>query len=403
MFENSEKTEKKEKVVRHYDYSLLFLTIFFVGLGLIFVYSSSAYSASLTRNNSLYYLERQGLYAIFGVIIMLIISRIDYSLYIKPLTRLNFRPIYLLYGGCLVLQALTLIPGIGVERGGARRWIEIPKIGQFQPSELSKIAVIVFFAFIAALAPKALNYFSGFIRATVYALPFIVLIAVEDLSTAIVIAGIYFIICFVTSKKIWYFVLVFVLGAGAGTAYIFLGKSFRTDRIEAWLNVDTSEAAYQIRRGLYAISSGDFMGKGLGQSSMKLGNVPEAHNDMIFSIICEELGLVGAIAIILLYVLLLWRIFVVAVNASELFGSLLCVGVFTHISLQLVMNVAVVTNSIPATGIALPFISYGGTALVMTLCEIGMVLAVSYNIGCPSKVTVLKNKKKKDETENEGA
>lgn len=414
MVRENATTENKRKRENAYDYSLLFLTVLFVVLGLVFIYSSSSYSATLKMSDGLYYLKRQAAFGAFGIVVMLIISRIPYPLYIMPVSGQadtksrpytadseqstnrrksgrKFRAVYLLYFLCLCLQIITLIPGIGVVRNGARRWIEIPKIGQFQPSELTKIGMIVFMAFLASIAPKALNYVGGFIRATIYAIPLILLVAAEDFSTALVIAGIFFIICFVASKKYWFFIAFCVIGAAAGALYIYFGEGFREARIEAWLNVDTSEKAYQIRRGLYAISSGGFMGKGLGQSSMKLGFVPESHNDMIFSIICEELGLVGAILIILLYILLLWRIFVVAVNAPDLFGSLLCVGVFAHISLQLILNIAVVTNTVPATGIALPFISYGGTSLVLLLCEIGMVLSVSYNIGNPDFARFLKS------------
>ncbi|MBP5248732.1 MAG: FtsW/RodA/SpoVE family cell cycle protein [Lachnospiraceae bacterium] len=376
-------TKKSGSVFRAYDYSLLFLTVFLVGLGCVFVYSSSSYTASLstiTGFDGTYYLKRQGLFGAFGILVMVLISRIDYKLYTKPFPKFRFRAIYLLYIICVALQVLVFVPGIGTERGGAKRWILIPYIGTFQPSEVTKICVIVFVAFIAALAPKALNYFGGFIRAFIYTLPFILLVGKEDLSTAVVIAGIFFVICFVASKKYVYFVVTVILALGAIAGYIFLGDSFRADRIEAWRNVDTSAVAYQIRRGLYAISSGGFIGKGLGNGSMKLGYVPESHNDMIFSIICEELGVFGAISIILLFILLLWRILVVALNAPDLFGSLLCVGVFAHIALQVVMNIAVVTNSVPATGIALPFISYGGTSLVLLLCEVGMVLSVSYRI-----------------------
>lgn len=378
-----ERAEGAVKKTRAYDYSLLFLTIFLVCLGAVFVYSSSSYTASLSKvtgYDGSYYLKRQCIFGLFGIAMMIFVSRIDYRLYIKPLRFLKIRPIFLLYILSLILQVLVFVPGIGTERGGAKRWILIPFVGTFQPSEISKICIIILIACIASLAPKSLNKFTGFLRAAIYALPIIVLVAKEDLSTALVIAGVFFVICFVASKKYLYFIVMVALAAGAVVLYIIYGAGFRGERIEAWQNVDTSAAAYQIRRGLYAISSGGVFGKGLGNSSMKLGYVPESHNDMIFSIICEELGVFGAIAIILLFLLLLWRIMVVALNASDLFGSMLSVGVMAHIALQVLLNIAVVTNSVPATGIALPFISYGGTSLVLLLCEVGMVLSVSYNI-----------------------
>ena len=153
--------------------------------------------------------------------------------------------------------------------------------------------------------------------------------------------------------------------------------AYRMDRIEAWLNVETSEYAYQTRQALYAIGSGGVFGKGLGRSVQKLSYVPEAHNDMIFSIICEELGLFGAIAIILLFILLLWRCMMIANNVPDLFGALIVVGVMAQIGLQVIINIGVVTNTLPNTGIPLPFISYGGTSAIFLLCEIGLVLNVS--------------------------
>ncbi len=354
------------------------LTIFLVGLGLVFLYSTSSYTATQKFGNPAYYLKRQGSFAVIGVIAMVIISGIDYKMYIDKLRFFNIRPIYLLYLLSLFLQTIVLF--VGEDIYGAKRWIEIPKIGSFQPSEVTKICVIIFTAFICYMAPKRLNSIMGFIRAGIYIAPLALLVGLEDLSTALVIMGTFFLICFITSKRVWYFVLTVLMGIGAVAGYIFLGESFRASRISGWLDVDNSPYGYQIRRGLYAISSGGLTGKGLGESSMKMGYVPESHNDMIFSIICEELGIVGAICIIFLYVLLIWRIYIVAFHARDLFGSLLCVGVMAHISIQLLMNIAVVTNSMPATGIALPFISYGGTSLVLLLCEIGMVLSVSFHI-----------------------
>lgn len=156
--------------------------------------------------------------------------------------------------------------------------------------------------------------------------------------------------------------------------------AYRMNRIEAWLNVETSEYGYQTRQALYAIGSGGVFGKGLGRSVQKLSYVPEAHNDMIFSIICEELGLFGAIAIILLFLLLLWRCMIIANNAPDLYGALMVVGVMAQIGLQVIINIGVVTNTLPNTGIPLPFISYGGTSVAIILCEVGLVLSVSRSI-----------------------
>ena len=152
------------------------------------------------------------------------------------------------------------------------------------------------------------------------------------------------------------------------------------ERFAVWQNVETHPKGYQILQGLYAIASGGIFGKGLGESMQKLGFIPESHNDMIFSVICEELGLFGAVALILIFVLLIWRIFVIAINAPDLFGGLIATGVLVHIAAQVIINIAVVTNSIPSTGIPLPFISYGGTSIAILLVEMGIVLSVSNQI-----------------------
>lgn len=364
---------------RSYDFSLLIITLFLVAIGLVVVYSTSSYTGMKKFSDPAKFLKRQGLSAALGIVTMFIISLVDYRIYIVQIRKFfNVRLVYGLYLLSLGLQGIVLL--IGDEVYGAKRWIDLPVIGSFQPSELSKICVIIWIAFMCSRKPKKMNSLFGLFCATFWLLPVILLVAKEDLSTAIVMFAIMFVVCFVTSRKWWMFIATGVLSAGAAAAYIFLGKGFRTQRIEAWLNVDTDPGALQIRRGLYAISSGGLLGKGLGESSMKLGYVPEAHNDMIFSIICEEHGLLGAVVLILVFVLLLWRIYAVAVNAPDLFGTLLCVGVMTHIGIQLIMNIAVVTNVIPCTGIALPFISYGGTSLIFLLCEIGIVLSVSFRI-----------------------
>lgn len=380
--ETTVKTENEVKVRHAYDYSLLFLTIFLVGLGLVFVYSSSSYTAikfEKYEHDPVYFLRKQLLAAGVGIVAMLIVSRINYNVYKEPYTRKKIRLIYFLYVICIGLQ-LLVYSSLGENINGKSRWIRIDPIGTLQPSEVSKICLIVLTAFIVSIAPKAQSTLWGYIKTIIYAAPLIVLVAIEDLSTSIVMAGIVFVSCFIASTKVWQYIVSAVLAIAAVFVYIMRGDGFRSVRIVAWLNVETDENAEQIRNGLYAISSGGLTGKGLGQSSMKLGFVPEAYNDMIFSIICEEIGLIGAVAIILLFLLILWRIAVVACNAPDLFGTFLCIGVMSHIAIQLIMNIMVVTSLLPATGIALPFISYGGTSLVLLLCEIGMVLSVSYRI-----------------------
>lgn len=375
----AEQTREKEiKKYRAYDYSLLFLTIFLVCFGLVMIYSTSSYHATKYYNDPTLFLRKQGIFALMGIPVMIVISKIDYHFYIRKFPVLRIRPIYLFYLLCVALQVLVII--LGDEIKGAKRWLEIPGIGSFQPSELTKICVILLTAYIAYIAPKRLDTIWGFFRVLVYAAPLLGLVAAENLSTAIILCGIFVVICFVTSRKKGYFIICGILFVGAVAAFILLGESFRGERIDAWINVETHPKGYQTLQGLYAIASGGVWGKGLGESVQKLGFIPESHNDMIFSVICEELGLFGAIAVILLFVLLLWRLFVVAVNAPDLYGSLISVGVMTHIALQVLINIAVVTNSIPATGIPLPFVSYGGTSLMVLLMEMGIVLGVSGQI-----------------------
>ena len=366
------------RVQRAYDFSLLFLTFFLVCFGLVMIYSTSSYNAVKFYGDATFFLKKQMFFAIFGMVIMVVVSKIDYRYLTHRFKILIFRPVIWLYFLCLALQIIVLV--VGEEIKGAKRWIEIPGIGSFQPSELTKICIVLLTAYLASRAPKMLNKFMGFVGVLFRVLPLIFLVVIENLSTAIVLSGIVFVICFVTSKKKGYFFVAIGLGIAAVVAVFVFGEGFRMERINAWLNVETHPLGYQTLQGLYAISSGGILGKGLGNSVQKLGFIPESHNDMIFSVICEELGLAGAIAILLLFLLLLWRLFVIAVNAPDLFGSLIAVGVMTHIAVQVIINVAVVTNTMPSTGIPLPFISYGGSSLVALLFEMGIALGVSNQI-----------------------
>lgn len=372
------KTEYKPQT--YYDYSLLFITLILVCIGLVMIYSTSSYYAVKQKfGDAAYFFKRQLVSAVIGTVVMIIVSKIDYFFYIKGIgKKYKMNLLFLAYLVCIAPQVYVLF--FGKEVKGAKRWIEIPVLGTFQPSELTKICIILLVAYIVYSAPKRLDTVFGFIRVLIYVAPLLGLVAAENLSTAIIIAGITFIVCFVVARRKGYFFIAGILGVAAVACYIFLGEAFRGERFDAWLNVETHPKGYQILQGLYAIASGGLWGKGLGQSMQKLGFIPESHNDIIFSVICEELGIVGALAIILLYVLLLWRLFVVAVNARDLFGSLICVGIMVHIAMQVLINIAVVTNTIPSTGVPLPFISYGGTSLVVLMAEMGIALSVSNRI-----------------------
>ena len=352
--------------------------VFLAGFGLVMIYSASAYRGMVRFHDSMHFLKRQGLCVFLGFAAMIGLSKIDYRIFAKPLIKKTAINLSLLaYLGCVGLQALVLV--IGEEYNGAKRWIQLPVIGSFQPSELSKVATVLFVAYIVSIAPKRLDKFSGFVRVMLYMAPLLALIAKENLSSAIIVGVIIVAICFVASRKKLYYFVVGGAGIAGILAYIHF-VAYRAERVEIWRNIETHPKGLQILQGLYAISAGGLFGTGLGQSMQKLGAIPEAYNDMIFTIICEELGVFGAIIVITLFVLLLWRMFVIAISSPDLFGGLICTGVMAQIAVQVIINIAVVTNTIPSTGIPLPFISYGGTSVAILLAEIGLVLSVSNQI-----------------------
>lgn len=355
----------------YYDFQLLFLVIFMVFLGLVMVYSTSSYTSELKTGSAFFYLKRQGIFAALGIVAMLVFARIDYHIWKR------FAVIFML--GIIGLLFLVII--IGTASHGATRWIQIGPV-QFQPSELAKLAIILYTAYMASIKSIRIGEIRILVKVAALPLVAVALIASENLSTAIICAAIAFMIIFVTSPKFWQFV-----AAGIAVALLLgiflLVASYRLERIKIWRNPENYEKGYQTLQSLYAIGSGGIFGKGLGQSIQKLGFIPESHNDMIFSVVCEELGLFGAACVIALFVMLIWRCVVIAMSAPDLFGALIVVGVITHIAVQVIVNIAVVTNSIPPTGVPLPFISYGGTALACLLAELGLVLSVASRIRIP--------------------
>lgn len=369
--------KKRKKFFNSYfDYTLLFVTIFLVIFGLVMVYSSSSFMAQRNYDDPMKYFNGQLRAAILGFVAIILVSRIDYRFYTKKVLKLTL--IEWLYILCIVLQTAVLF--IGSESHGKSRWINLGPIS-FQPSEIAKIAIILLVAYYISKNPTRMYRFDGTMAIIALNAPLIALVVVGNLSTAIIMSVIVVALCFVTNKKYLPFILLGAFLVCVGVVVImFFSDPYRMERIYIWQNIETHEKGYQIRQGLYAIASGGLFGKGLGESMQKLGAIPEVQNDMIFVVICEELGIVGAIAVILLFILLLYRIFVIAINAPDLFGSLIATGVFTHIAVQVIINIAVVTNTIPSTGIPLPFISYGGTSLSILLAEIGLVLSVSNRI-----------------------
>ncbi len=246
----------------------------------------------------------------------------------------------------------------------------------FQPSEFAKVALIFFLACLVTKNVKKMGKISTLVKVMLPVLPIVGLVGASNLSTAIIILGIAAVLIFVASPKYAQFIWMGLAAVGFMTIFLAL-ESYRLERIAIWRNPEKYEKGYQTLQGLYAIGSGGLFGRGLGESVQKLGFLPEAQNDMIFSIVCEELGLVGAGMIVLLFLILIWRFFVIAVRAKDLLGALIASGAMAHMMIQVILNIAVVTNSIPNTGITLPFISYGGTSVLFLLLEMGLVLSVS--------------------------
>ncbi len=367
----SDRPIKKERTTKYFDYSLLFLVIFLLGFGLVMLYSVSAYEAQSEFGDATYYLRHQARNIAIGLVFMAIASRIPYQFW-KKIWVSRF-----VYAVSFLLCAAVIV--VGSDANGSQRWLKIGPI-QFQPSEIAKVAVIIYLAAVLSRMPKQIRDFKSILKILIRVAPIIAVIAYSNLSTAIIVAGICVMMMFVASPKYSHFLVLALLVVAMGAIFV-LTQSYRSDRILAWLHPeDYPDEAYQTLQGLYAIGSGGLFGKGLGASIQKLGYVPEAQNDFIFTIICEELGLFGGICVILLFILLIWRFMVIANNAADLFGAMLVVGVLSHISLQVVLNLAVVTNSMPNTGVILPFISYGGTSMIFLLTEMGLVLSVSRGI-----------------------
>lgn len=356
-----ERPEKK----RQYDYTLLIVVLLLVGIGLMLLYSTSAYNGRVKFHDSFYYLKKQGFATALGLAGMLIVARIDYHKWV-PLANLGYLT--------AVLLSVAVI-FIGDEYNGSKRWLSLGPVS-FQPSEFAKVALILFLACIVSKNVKKMGRFRTLVKVMLPVLPIVALVGASNLSTAIIILGIAAVLIFVASPK--YAQFIGMAAAAVGFMGIFLAlESYRLERIAIWRNPEKYEKGYQTLQGLYAIGSGGLFGRGLGESVQKLGFLPEAQNDMIFSIICEELGLVGASLIILLFFILIWRFFVIATHAEDLLGALIASGAMAHMMIQVILNIAVVTNTIPNTGITLPFISYGGTSVLFLLLEMGLVLSVS--------------------------
>ena len=376
------RVKKKEHSIAYFDYSLLAILICLICFGLVMLYSTSSYSAMMKQNgDSLFYFKRQVLFCIVGLIGMWIVSRIDYHWYFERSKFFYFISIFMMF--------LVKTP-LGKEVNGAKRWIKLPFRQQLQPAEIAKIAIILFIPALICTMGREIKTLEGIVKVLAWGAfsAAVVFIITENLSTAIIVMGITCIMIFVVHPKTRIFIIIAVgiiligiVGARVLGMAMETSGNFRLRRILVWLNPEkyASEGGYQIMQALYAIGSGGFFGKGLGNSAQKM-IIPEVQNDMILSILCEELGVFGAIMVLILFGMLLYRLLFIAQNAPDLYGSLVVSGIFAHIALQVILNVMVVINCIPTTGITLPFISYGGTSVLFLMAEIGLALGVSSKI-----------------------
>ncbi len=379
------------------DLPFLMLVLLLTAIGVIMMFSASYADALYNMDDPTYYFMRQGLFAIGGVVIMYIMSKINYQ-------TLRWLSVFALVGS-IILLIMVKIPGIGASGGGANRWIRaIGPLPRWQPSEAAKLGVILYFsARLSKRNTEKKRHFDkrtysghflelldriGFLELVPYGVVLLIiaglLLLQPHLSATILILAIGASILFAAGIRLGWF----VAGGTLMTAALWLvinTTDYMADRIAIWQNpwTDTQGDGYQIVQSLYAIGSGGLLGLGLGNSRQKFLYLPELQNDYVFPIVCEELGFIGAAMILLLFALLIIRGYWLALHARDRFGALLIVGITTQVAVQVFLNIGVVTNLIPPTGISLPFFSYGGTALVIQLVEMGIVLSVSRQIPAP--------------------
>ena len=352
------------------DFTLLITIILLIGIGLVMVLSASSPSALAISGDSYKYFNKQLLFAVLGVIAMMAISKIDYRFYQK----------FYKHAWWLSAALLVAVKLIGKNVNGAQRWIYITETLSFQPSEIVKFLVIVFYAGILVKNRDDLPYFwKGLVKHICMVAPLIALLILEPhFSASIVIVGIVCIMMIVAGCNF----SQFAVGGGVGIPAIVLlivKSPYRLKRVVSFLDPwkDATDTGWQVIQSLYAIGSGGLFGVGLGDSKQKYLYIPEPHNDFIFSIIGEELGFVGCTVIIVLFAIFIWRGILIAMRAPDMFGSLVAVGITALVGIQVIINIAVVTSSMPATGMPLPFFSYGGTALFILLCQMGVLLNIS--------------------------
>jgi cell division protein FtsW len=353
------------------DFTLLIVIFTLLLIGVVMVYSSSAIWSDYKFNDAFYYAKRQLLFAFLGLIAMFIMMNIPYYKW-----KDNAKWILII---CFILLIVVLIPGVGLQRGGARSWIGVGAFS-IQPSEFMKLGLIIFLSKLLSEKQHYLTSFTkGFLPTLLLVIvPFGLIMLQPDLGTGMVLVLTCFVMIFIAGAKISHFIGLGVLGL-AGFAGLIISAPYRLKRIQAFLDPwqDPLGDGFQIIQSLYAIGPGGLMGMGLGQSLQKFFYLPEPQTDFIFAILAEELGFIGGTFVILLFFLLMWRGIRIALNCPDLFSSILAIGIIGMIIIQVFINISVVIGLIPVTGITLPFLSYGGSSLTLTLLSVGILLNIS--------------------------
>ena len=371
--------ESRELARGPIDLPFLLLLLLLIAIGLVMLLSASFPSAYYEEDNPAYFFIRQGIFAVGGVAVMLLISRFNYQR-LRGLAK-----IFLFFAVFLLI--LVLIPGVGITRNNATRWLGVGSLLTFQPSEIAKLAVIVYFSDSISRKKDKMRTFRYGVAPYCLILGVIAILMMLEphLSGTLLILGTGAVLMLVGGIR-WYWVGAALGAAGGGAALLLTGVvKYGQSRIAMWQNpfIDPQGAGYQLSQSLISIGSGGLLGVGLGKSRQKFLYLPEEHNDFIFAIVCEELGLIGAAIIMLLFAALILRGYWIALHARDRFGSLLVVGVTTVIAMQVFLNIGVVTGLLPTTGISLPFFSYGGTALLIQLAGMGIILSVSRQMKPP--------------------
>jgi cell division protein FtsW len=363
--------QRRRQRLKDFDFSLLTLVLLLMAIGLLMVFSASSYYAMYRFGNKFEFLLKQSVFSVGGVFVMWLTSRVDYHVLGK------ISPVLAMLG--IVLLGLVCIPGIGYEINGARRWFNLG-FTTVQPSEFMKLALILVLSFsLSHRQDKLRSLRTGLI-------PYLIMVGIIDaalyfqhhMSAIVIVTMLAVIILFAAGAKIWHFLLVGIPAGGLLGMLMFM-EGYRVDRIMTFFgkSTDPTDDAYQITNSLVAIGSGGLFGKGLGRSLQKNLFIPEPQSDFIYAIFAEELGFVGAVSLLVLFILLIFRGMRIAMNAPDMLGGLMGVGITSLVAIQMLLNVAVVTKTIPTTGIPLPFFSAGGTSLIFLMMAMGILLNIS--------------------------